>query len=260
MSPEQIALLTKRAASGAPAVTFEFTPFMPGAAGDITGASNMYQRVLRKRGFLRDPVGHERFDVFGMGMLMVLRLMSNRDIGPTAIVRSKFAQATGFGIAWHALAYRDSYAGNPEAALLWDRTIGARISAWQAATALLRDEREFGPEAIEEVARLVTDPTLNFNGWTAQSTWLRTAMFRLRGNKLVPIPRFALWLPDETFVFRETVDIAFREKRLIPILRSGPLVVLDLETLGETLLTKMKQVTGHTFVTVHIDPLKGTKS
>jgi hypothetical protein len=251
MSPEQIALLTKRAASGEPAVTFEFRPFMPGAAGDITGADMMYQNQLRKRGILAHPGSHARFDVFGMGMLMVLRLMSDRG-GPKAAATSKFAMGAGYGIAWHALAYREAYAGAHEQVLLWDAELGPKIEAWQAGVALLREERDFGPEALAELDRVVSDPTLAFNGWTAQATWLRTQMFKLRRHPFVPAPRFALWLPNGEFVFRNSIDAAFTEKRLAPILAAGPLVVLDQEALGEQLYTNMRQVTGDVFVTVHI--------
>jgi hypothetical protein len=259
MSPEQIAILTKRAASGEPAVTFEFTPFAPGTAGEITGAPTDYQKFLRRHGLLTHTDGHARFDVFGLAMLMVVRMMGDRG-GPTAVVRSKLAKNVGYHVAWHALSYNHAYAGDHEQTLMWDSALAPQIESWQAATAQLRHRSDWSrEEALEELRRAVTDPEVrSFNGWERQSLWLREKMFRLRGFRDVPVPRFTVWAPDGRTATCPSLDLAFTadEQRPNPQM-VGPVVVFDLPQLAWKLLTDMKRVTGGEFVTVHIAPMKG---
>ena len=201
------------------------------------------QRNLRRLGILGNADGVYRFDLVGLAFLHVLERLPLR---PTD--GKPLAHLASFGIAWHALAYRHAYDGDAERTLLWDRDLGPRIEAWQAGVALLRDEQMFGPEAIAEVARVVTDPTLSWNGWTAQATWLRAEIMRRRKFRHTP-ERFLLRWGNGKLAFVGDANAPFNDpKNVIDPRHAGAAIVLDLERLAVDLIAGA----GRPFVTVRI--------
>ena len=248
MAPEHL-LMTKRAV--VPRVRFDFTAFAVGEAEAITGATGSYQKELRRRGILinTEQGRQQRYDLFGLGPLMVMRLLSDR--GGPGLARY-VAKSAGFGIAWYALAYYDAYSGDRDRILAWDPALFPRIEAFQAATALIRGKNDWPEdEARAEVAR-VAGTLDGFNGWMAQADWMRTEIFRLRQCDDVPVPRFLCWWPTGKYAWQPSLDAAFSDAAPDDPRLLGPVVVLDMARLGMQLVHRMKQATGKAFVTVQV--------
>jgi len=248
MAPE-IGLLNETAAR--PRVAFDFAAFTPAEAAEICGTTTVFQRELRKRGILANRDGHYRYDLFGLASLAVLRMHSDR--GGPGLAR-KFAAFAGFGIAWHALLYRDGYAGKDvDRILSWDAELSPKIEAWQAATALVRGVTDWTEaEALAEVARVAASLD-GLDGWTLQADWMRGKIFRARQCTKLPIPRFACWWATGTFAWQDSVDAAFLAANAGDPRISGPVVVLDQEALGRRLLVRTMQATRRPFVTVTME-------
>jgi hypothetical protein len=96
--------------------TFKYTlvEFTPAEAVGITGVSNTLQRQWRRpeRGYLpANEDGHARFDVYGLGRLLVLKMLSDRGTGPQHA--KKIADVACGGITIGALACPGAIGGDP---------------------------------------------------------------------------------------------------------------------------------------------------
>jgi hypothetical protein len=89
---------------------FTLTLFTPGEAEKITGLSTAMQRDWRHRGFLPKNEGHARFDAFGLAAMLVLKIFSDRGIGPQ--FAEKITEITARSIVWHALSPPDMFEGD----------------------------------------------------------------------------------------------------------------------------------------------------
>lgn len=96
-------------------MTFTLTTFTPGEAERITGLSTAMQRDWRHRGFLPKNDGHARFDAFGLAAMLVLKIFSDRGIGPQ--FAEKITEITSRSIVWTALELPEMFEGD----LDWER-------------------------------------------------------------------------------------------------------------------------------------------
>jgi hypothetical protein len=209
-----------------PAIGIGFTRFSPGRAAFITGASLGYQGDLRRRGLLAYSTGQARFDLFAVVYLMALKTLAARG-GPKA--GAAVAPAVASGIAWQVLRYPDAYAGDFDKVLTWDRDTFTRIEASRAARAYLHMPGLTAREMIEEVGRLA--PDLDGYGPGLQADWLRRAIFQARGVKSVPAAYF-LWWADDTYLFTDSIDAAFKSGVSDDPRYASAVLVLDLAALA----------------------------
>ncbi|MFS8052333.1 hypothetical protein QD357_05845 [Rhizobium sp. BR 317] len=89
----------------------DLTTFTPGEVEAVTGLSTVMQRNWRRHGYLpATKDGHARFNAFEMARLMVMRMFSDRGIGPSESF--EIAGICSVGIVYSALQERMAYNAN----------------------------------------------------------------------------------------------------------------------------------------------------
>lgn len=113
---------------------FEAVTFTPAEAEQITGVTGAVQRDWRRHGYLPSTKGHARFELHDLAELWLLKMFTDRGIGPQ---RAKVVSAS--------LAHRIAYltAQEPEA---WEGSLASVPGeGWQEKLSLLNPYRPSTP-------------------------------------------------------------------------------------------------------------------
>jgi len=210
--------------------------FTPSEVEKITGVSATKQRDLRRHGFLPEVEGHARFNVYDMAELLFVQKMSARGVGPKHAFEVSEICATG--IVWNALGMIDAYKGDH--LTLIERGIVPSV-VWG-------EEEE---AMVEQVALAAADygktPEFIRKGLTKQGAeYQRQAGFlqryishQYRGG-VRPAP-FFIWWADNSEIWADNLQDAFDDVPDADPKRTGPVIILSLESLGRELLEAAKQ-------------------
>lgn len=219
------------------------TQFTPAEAENITGVSTTTQRDWRRRGILvkRDE-GHARYDLFDLGEMMATKLLSDR--GVPLIEAADVADWCGMGIGYRALEWHNAYEGDH------DRTNEARGLPNQ-----LIEQNETMFKTLREAAGTAgVDLPENFEQsyrWSDKGEWLAHQVYRERFKTGVIPGHLFIWWANGQHLFHESFDAARDEMTSGDERLAGPALVLDLQSLASTLLTKA----GRAFVHVEFPNL-----
>lgn len=189
--------------------TVEMFAFKPADAERVTGVATQLQRDWRGRGYLAKSEGHARYDIFGLAGLWVLKMASDRGIGPS--VAKDIRDQLGGQIGWWAL-----------------RNVGA----WQARA----EQWDAVPEQNHEGER----PT-PFRGKLRHLA--NMALFGRAEEH--DVNRYFIWWPDGSFTPSQSIDGSLLQADPAWQTASGnagkigfPLV-LDAETMARVLLERI---------------------
>lgn len=164
---------------------FSLTVFRPAEAEAITGLTRVMQRDWRERNFLPKNEGHARFDAFGLAEMLLMKLFSDRGIGPQ---QSKdVAEFARSSVVWHALETSSAFGGDG-------------VSEQSADSLRRRLWREIGLPRLTGARFLIL--------FADGSEWLDNSL-------------------EHAFIKNDT------EEKL-----TGPILVLDLEMLGDQLIRR----------------------
>lgn len=210
---------------------YVLTTFTPAEAEKITTLNTVMQRDWRRRGFLPSVEGHARFDAFALAETWVMKMLSDRGVGPQ--LSKDVANWCALGILWHALKSVDAYEGDHHKTFDWDPEE-------------LRPKRD--PEEVAKIQKLCEDagysmPDLDFT-WAAKAEWLCKQVFR-RNNcpRVIPAPYF-IWWADGSHEWQYELDEAF-SKSSGEDKYAGPVIVLDLNALATKLIERAGRALVH---------------
>jgi hypothetical protein len=231
---------------------YTLTTFTPGEAERITGLSTTMQRDWRRRDILPTTHGHARFDVFELAEMWVLKLLTDRGIGPQAAM--DVAPQCAAGIVLNALQWVDAYEGDHLRTFEW----------------LPPDERpqgrEVAPEVLHVLKRVATETppdelppdflARSPSPWGPKAKWLAGQILHLKGiGEFIDEPFFIWWadgtcnscsLEDLRSAFGDT---SFEDRY------AGPAIVLHLKALANTLAGRVGRPLVH--VEFEADPKTG---
>lgn len=213
------------------------TQFTPAEAENITGVSTMAQRDWRRRGILeKRGEGHARYDLFDLGAMMSLKLLSDRGIPLDDA--AKVADLCGMGIGYRVLQWIDAYEGDHE------RTNEARRLPEQ----LL----EITEQQIEALRKAAEEKNIEFpeglaqrKRWGVKGEWLARQVYLDRFNTgAVPAELF-IWWANGSHIFHQSFDSARSDMFSWDERLSGPAFVLDLSSLAQVLLDRAGRALVH---------------
>lgn len=212
---------------------YVFTMFTPAEVEKITSLNTVTQRDWRRRQFLPVVEGHARFDAFAVAEIWVMKMLSDRGVGPQA--SKEVAGWCATGILWYALQNVDAYEGDHHKTFDWDPED-------------LRPKEN--PERVAMLKKLCEDAghelpeTVDFT-WGAKAEWLAKQIFRLRGLPRVIPANYFIWWADGSHVWHGSLDEAFSSTS-DELKYGGPVIVLDLNALA----TQLSARAGRTLVHV----------
>jgi hypothetical protein len=210
--------------------------FTPSEVEKITGVSTVKQRDLRRHGFLQEVEGHARFNVYDMAELLFVQKMSVRGVGPKHAFEVSGICATG--IVWHALGSVDAYRGDHltliERGIVPDVHWGDDEVALVEHMALAAQEYGRSPEKIRDI---ITKPKMV---QSRQAEFLQRYISHLYRGGVHPAP-FFIWWADNSEIWAENLQDAFDNVPDTDPKRTGPVIILSLESLGRELLEAAKQ-------------------
>ncbi|MFD1789678.1 MerR family transcriptional regulator [Sphingomonas floccifaciens] len=215
--------------------------FTPAEVEKITGVSTMTQRDWRRRGFLeKRGEGHARYDLFDLGHLLALKLLSDRGVPLDAA--ADVANFCGMGIGYRVLQWVDAYEGDHL------RTNEARGLPETFPTQNMIDmaHRFVAERGNELPADFGTRPQ-----WGEKGEWLARQVYRQRFETgVVPAPLF-IWWADGQHVFHDSFDKARSEMTSGDARLAGPALVLDFASLASVITDRA----GRAFVHVEFPDL-----
>lgn len=202
---------------------YVLTTFTPAEAEKITTLNTVMQRDWRRRGFIPSGEGHARFDAFALAEIWVMKMLSDRGVGPQ--LSKEVAPICAVGMLWQALKSVDAYEGDHQKTFDW----------------LPEDRRRrYSASEIEELHKILENtghslPETFDPEWSDKAEFLAKQIFRLKSlPRLVPAP-FFIWWADGSHVWHDELDKAFsgssKEEKY-----AGPVIVLDLGALATQLL------------------------
>jgi hypothetical protein len=201
--------------------------FTPAEAERITGVNTASQRDWRRRGYLPANEGHARFDVFQLARMLVLKVLSDRGIGPAASVEE--ADWCAAAIVWAAMGDREAWDGQHDEALTWVEQYRTPPPPDPFLTNLLKVANEGGADVpIPEVG----------SHWSDQRDYLRRRLWAHAGRpRVIPAPLF-IWWADGSHTFHASFDAARGGLFSTDPRVDGPVIVLDMDALGAALATR----------------------
>lgn len=214
---------------------FTLAQFTPSEAERITGVNTALQRDWRRRGFLPINDGHARFDVFELARMMTLQVLADRGIGPsqTESVRDWCASA----ICFAAMRFVEAWDGEPTKALTWIE--------------LYASPPPPNPELTAVIQQLINEGNTDYelpkvgSHWGAQSKYLCQQLWKkLRFPAVAPASLF-IWWADGTHTFTSSFDGKRDSSTSDDPRFAGPIIVIDLDALGSTLLDRAARPFAH---------------
>lgn len=207
------------------------TTFTPSEVGRMSGVSAAKQRDLRRHGFLPEAKGHARFNAYDAAELMFVQKLAGRGVGPKHAFEVSKVCATG--IVWHALSSPNAFSGDHLA--LIERGIVPDV-AWDTKTAeaieaLAQEASDFGKTPDEIRAVLTAEGAKNYR----QAAFLQRYITNFYRGRVLPAPYF-IWWADNSETWAENLQAAFDDLPDADPKRTGPVIVLSLESLGRELL------------------------
>ncbi|MGF7173362.1 MerR family transcriptional regulator [Azospirillum doebereinerae] len=223
--------------------------FTPGEAERITNVSTAQQRDWRRRAILPSNEGHARFDAFAVAEMWTLKLLSDRGIGPQQA--KEVASWCAIGIVWHALQWQEAYEGDHLRAYEWAPQLYEKIVTQRQEIEELIKEREVKGELdpAEFLAKMRELDT--GHGWGFQAGYLQRQTITQAGKGRVIPTRFFIWWADGSHIWHSSVDAACNDGVSNDARFSGPIIVLDLNALGSTLIERAERPL------VHVELIKG---
>lgn len=237
---------------------YTFTQFTPGEAERITGVTTVNQRNWRRWEFLPKAEGHARFDAFALAEMWVLKLLSDRGIGPQ--LGKEVASICAAGIMWEILRDHSAYEGDHERALEWypDAMKPRFKTAAERRADMLSVTKSLNPDLTEaDFDKIVSENGITFcdgTEWGEKGEWLARQIMRLKGFRFVPASYF-VWWADGTHVWCGDLNNAFSEQSHADPRAGGPVVVLNLSSLGWQLHERLGRPVVH--VEFETDPETG---
>jgi hypothetical protein len=209
-----------------------WTTFTPAEAEKITTLNTVMQRDWRRRGFIPSAVGHARFDAFSLAQMWVMKLLSDRGVGPQ--LSKEVAGWCALGILFHALKDCEAYEGDHKRTFEW----------------LPEDQRPRPDDAVAADLKRMCDeagvplPESVDTTWGIKSEWLRQRILQLGGaRRVIPAP-FFIWWADGSHVFHNRLDEAFANSSRDEAC-SGAVIVMDLDALAMRLLDRAGRALVH---------------
>ncbi|MBA2717520.1 MAG: hypothetical protein H0U51_10790 [Propionibacteriales bacterium] len=206
----------------------------------ITGCPQVMQADWRRHGFMRRQDGPVRYSPIEVAEMTVRFSLSSCGLGPRMTLA--IVPIAARGLLWHCLGKWEAYTPNAHDMGWWDRETFGQIQAAKqrrddAAAQLLADPSESNRAAL--LASL--DPILRL-----QLDELRLQLDELRLQlwedwalpSVLPAP-LLICFPDGSWCAHESFDVPYGEVRLGDPRGDGPIIVLDLHRLAETLLARL---------------------
>ncbi|WP_457168225.1 hypothetical protein [Pannonibacter sp. Q-1] len=201
---------------------YVLTTFTPAEAEKITTLGTVAQRDWRRREFIPSVEGHARFDAFALAEMWVMKMLSDRGVGPQ--MSKAVANWCAVGILWHALKDVDAYEGDHHRTFDWEPE--------ELRPKPVANTVAFLTQKFEE-AGMALPHDLDFT-WEAKASWLAKQVFRQKGYSGVIPAGYFLWWADGSHEWHVSLDKAFSD--LSSEARyAGPVIVLDLQALATTL-------------------------
>lgn len=211
--------------------TINMTQFTPADAERIAGVGVALQRDWRRRGLLHKQDGHARFDLFDLATLTVMKLLSDRGIGPSETADVAYWAASG--IAADILRDYDAYEGDH------DRTCEARGLPPRQLKPLPDNLADMLKAAGVDPDDLPKHP--GFDG-----DWLMSQTFNYAGRPHVIPAKILVWFANGEHTFHNSFD-AIRSNSITSDERfAGAVVILDLEAIA----TRIHSLAARAFVHV----------
>jgi hypothetical protein len=215
---------------------FTLTTFTPGEAERITGLSTTMQRDWRRRNILPATSGHARFDVFSLAEMWVLKMFSDRGIGPEDI--REIAPMCAAGIVWNALQWGGAYEGDHE-----------RTFEWLPPSKRPKG-KDLPPEMVEAVKRAAEASSISLpsdfgsGAWGAKRDWLARQVMRhiLREHRMGITPHpfenplFVSWADGTSeWLTPEALAASFGGSMFSSRYSEGPVIILEQVALANAL-------------------------
>ena len=207
------------------------TYFTPSEAEKISGLSVTKQRDLRRHGFLPEVEGHARFDAYDVAELLFVQKMSARGVGPKHAF--EVAKTCATGIVHHALGNPSAYKGDHLTLIekgivppvIWDDQEIAMVEG-------LLDSADRLGVSQDLIRQSVTKEGFEER---RQAEFLQRYITALYGGKVLPAPYF-IWWADNSEFWAKNIQDAFDDVADSDPKRSGPVIIISLESLGQELL------------------------
>lgn len=196
--------------------------FSPAEAEKVTGVGTALQRDWRRRGYLPAGDGHARFDIFDLSRMYVMKLLSDRGIGPA--LSHTAADWCAAVVTAGALSHIDAWEGEPEKALTWH---SAFASPPPVNPILAKVLGEAG-ETIPEYGSL----------WEKQFPYLIGQVWQQAGRPRVMPASVFIWWADGSHHFDLSFDNAIGNVSHLDPKVCGPIVIIDLNGLGFQIVSR----------------------
>lgn len=180
----------------------ELVKFTPKQAEEITGLSTIRQRDLRRHGYLPTNQGHARFDLFELTEIYALQLMLERNIGPKKA--KNISEVCALGITWAIFGSDNAYGKDYD-------LISGKHALNDMIAKEIEDDKPF---------------------------YFRSHIFRPSRIKNIVPDEFFIWWANEEYSWYTSLDDAFEEVVEHDAKRSGPIIILSLNSLASDLKRK----------------------
>lgn len=213
-------------------ITLTLTTFTPAEAEAITGVSTASQRDWRRRGFLASSAGHARFDAFDLARMLVIRLLSDRGIGPGQTAEASYAHCGDIagvcssGILLHAFRWIDAWEGDM-ADLPTQPILPEEAKVESVLFTMLSSIPDEAGETVLHKASI--------GQWRARADILVKRLWRDRGLPFVSPGRIFIWWADGKSQFANSLEGEMTNIPLSDPRTSGAIVVLDFTSLASML-------------------------
>ncbi|WAC24645.1 MerR family transcriptional regulator [Blastomonas sp. SL216] len=218
------------------------TTFTPAEAEAITGVSTASQRDWRRRGFLASGDGHARFDAFDLARMLVIRLLSDRGIGPTQTAQAPslafgdIASICAVGALSNAFSWVDAWEGDLDE-IPTSMTIPEDAEAESFVLEIISSNRS---ENIATVFHKQSVPQ-----WRAKKRYLIKQLWRERSIPLVTPGSMFIWWANGEHKFANSLESEMAQMFSSDPRTCGPIVVLDYNSLASMLIERSGRALCH---------------
>lgn len=218
------------------------TTFTPAEAEAITGVSTASQRDWRRHGYLAKRDGHARFDAFDLARMLVIRLLSDRGIGPAQTAQTPYlafgdiAAICAAGALGNAFSWRDAWEGDLEE-IPTSMTIPEDAEAESFVLDIISSNRsENGPTVFHK-------PSIP--QWHARTRYLIKRLWREQSIPLITPGSMFIWWANGEHKFANSLESEMSQMLSSDPRTCGPIVVLDYNSLASMLIERAGRALCH---------------
>lgn len=223
-------------------MTLTLTTFTPAEAEAITGVSTASQRDWRRRGFLASGDGHARFDAFDLARMLVIRLLSDRGIGPAQTAQAPslafgdIASICAVGALGNAFSWSDAWEGDLED-IPTSMVIPEDAEIESFVLDIVSSNRSEGGATVFHKPSMPQ--------WRARTRYLIKHLWRERSLPLVTPGKIFIWWANGEHKFANSLESEMAEMFSWDPRTCGPIVVLDYNSLASMLIERAGRALCH---------------